>query len=791
MRYPYLFDAMALDYIYHLPVAETYVTIAILNQDDLPLKEITGYVTGGSISVSSSSLIRRTGSLSLVTNPYETEAIMLHEVTNINNLISLNKRVAVEVGIKNIGGQYLDTDIFWFPLGVYTITNPSVTHDASGIKISLKLNDKMSLLNGTEGGTIPIATILSPYEDRMPQHIISTPVMNADGTWSETSSYPLVQTPIADLIPDLITTYSSIPQSQIVIDNIPRRIRNKMYWGGSVERDPQRLYDVLYLYTITQGSQTTWYASLYGAPAAAKECYVFDVNDTIGYCYTDLVYPEQLASNNKDNVAAILSKIRDKIGNYEFYFDVDGIFHFREIRNNLNQGSAEADILSALDDKYLSNMMNEHQGIAYDLTNSHYISSYVNNPNYLKVKNDITVWASGTSDKLPRRYHLIIDIPEPFHAYEYTTYQDESGVIRARDVSISTSGFQPLDIRMNMYLYYLYCYEKEQEDGVKSGVGHSKLAQELIDFWPTIYDVRPGANTFLSEDYETFNYYFDMIDATQAIAHQDLAQLAIKNIGQRDIVLEDKYSNCLFATSTELNINFVKDEGEYYLFHRGNTSSSTPLQFVLTQRQQDIGNSEAVQILYEEVHNGECVYTTTYSLTGSVLKQNNEYLITTPTAFFTSPISMVFTNDESAGRIVCSLNDTTDAQVLQRTLGEQDIIRIIITFPNRNQTAKNECTTYAHPYIVVAPDIYDHLKLGYKLTPASEYVRSVLHEYIGYNNSITLTSIPLYHLDVNSRISVEDDASDIHGDYIIQSLTIPLDLSGKMTINATKAVERI
>ena len=75
--------------------------------------------------------------------------------------------------------------------------------------------------------------------------------------------------------------------------------------------------------------------------------------------------------------------------------------------------------------------------------------------------------------------------------------------------------------------------------------------------------------------------------------------------------------------------------------------------------------------------------------------------------------------------------------------------------------------------------------------PLYDTLRSVIHQHLSYNNNINITSLPVYRLDANMRISVNNDESDIHGDYIIKSISLPLGITGNMTINAQKAVERI
>jgi hypothetical protein len=54
-----------------------------------------------------------------------------------------------------------------------------------------------------------------------------------------------------------------------------------------------------------------------------------------------------------------------------------------------------------------------------------------------------------------------------------------------------------------------------------------------------------------------------------------------------------------------------------------------------------------------------------------------------------------------------------------------------------------------------------------------------------------LTTIPIYYLEPNTRITVNDPVSGMKGDYIINSMTIPLDIGGTMTIQATRALEKL
>jgi len=67
----------------------------------------------------------------------------------------------------------------------------------------------------------------------------------------------------------------------------------------------------------------------------------------------------------------------------------------------------------------------------------------------------------------------------------------------------------------------------------------------------------------------------------------------------------------------------------------------------------------------------------------------------------------------------------------------------------------------------------------------------MLHEYTSYNENISITSLPIYYLEPNTRVSVFDPDSNIKGDYIIDSISFSFDSQGLMNINATRALERI
>lgn len=74
---------------------------------------------------------------------------------------------------------------------------------------------------------------------------------------------------------------------------------------------------------------------------------------------------------------------------------------------------------------------------------------------------------------------------------------------------------------------------------------------------------------------------------------------------------------------------------------------------------------------------------------------------------------------------------------------------------------------------------------------AFDALNTYVYNHAHCAETITITSLPVYYLEPNTRISVKDDNSGINGEYIINKITLPLQHSGTMSISATKAVERL
>ena len=148
--FDYLNDMDFLIALDKLNIKTHYAKIILLSFDEKPIREIQGNITAGSLSVNGSSSVRRTINLTMLANENNSD------IENIDNEISINKKVKVFVGYNNPLKSYARYgDIIWFPCGLFVLSNASAARSTSGWTISISGKDKMCLLDGTAGGTFP------------------------------------------------------------------------------------------------------------------------------------------------------------------------------------------------------------------------------------------------------------------------------------------------------------------------------------------------------------------------------------------------------------------------------------------------------------------------------------------------------------------------------------------------------------------------------------------------------------------------------------------------------------
>ena len=668
-NYDYLSDSAFLKKVDLMRVKEQYVKITLLHfiTED-PIQEIQGRISAGNINVNGDSAIRRTGSLTFVADLAE------NDITNMDNLITANKKVEIEIGFKNTTKEYTNYSILWFPLGIFVITDVSITHSLADASITLNIKDKMCLLNGECGGIIPASAtfgeLVTEYED-------GTSVVE--------------EVPMFDIIRTVVSQFGGEQLGRIIINDLPLRGKQVLRWNGS---SPLYIY---YKYD-NSGKKAYYFSSNENDVKKNTDMYqVYEPGMNVGYKYTDLTFPGELTANAGDSVVTILDKIKGALGNYEYFYDIHGNFVFQEIKNYLNTAKSTVD---------LNNFNNENYEIdyggssVYSFDDATLITSYTNTPNFLGIKNDFVQWgikedSSGISSVI--RYHVAIDEKpkcnqDGYKCFFYTTNNWCDNTTVFAGMAIDSGNTMP-DNPINGYFYkvngIIYKYDKDtftptdyketvivptdwRTELYFRGLQASVLGldtgyywAELKNEWPRIYDIQNGKfkDIYINNPTE-IPFYLDFID-TQS----EVGNLSVSNIGRRTSAKSSNDINCVFAPEFP------------------------------------------------------------------------------------------------------------------------DLIIIDASSATRKEE-QQECERNGQDYIQLQSNFYDKLITSSGHNAAFDAIRDELYTATSFNESISVVAVPIYHLEPNTRITVKDEVSGIKGDYIINSISLPLDINGTMSLSCKRALQR-
>ncbi len=380
------------DILYDIIAQQTksiYSIIELLDWEEEKIDEIQGVVSDGSLNISGDSSVRRTCSLTM--NVKEG----MESITDPNNLISMNKKIKIKLGVSNNLPQYQEMgDVVWFNLGIFILTSANMNRSLSGNSLSITAQDKMALLTGDIGGII---------EGMLEVNRVA--VIDDEGNES------LSMLSIPEIIYYAVAGLGGEDRSKIIINDVPTEIKTPMMWYGE---NP--------LYLRADNTTTT-------NPAEAVR--TIEQNEYAGYILEPFYYPGEFYKQPGDTVASILDDIKNMLGNYEYFYDTEGNFVFQEVKNYLNTSFTPIDKLGNGD--YIANF--DKAPHVFSFREREIVSTYSNNPIWSNIKNDFIVWGMANETKGPVMYHLAVDDKPTFVENDkpWQQYLIEYGDVNPRD----------------------------------------------------------------------------------------------------------------------------------------------------------------------------------------------------------------------------------------------------------------------------------------------------------------------------------------------------------------------
>ena len=442
---------------------EIYAKIISLSFDEKPQEQIEGRVSSGSINIDGTSTVRRTCNLTLIAKD-----------VNITDFYwGVSNKFTLEIGLKNnINKDY--PDIIWFKQGIYVITSFNSSLTNSNYTISINGKDKMCLLNGEIGGSLPSSIDFGKidiYEDTYTevqikdytQYVANKYYIYENGEYkislSEFNEKTKYYTKdillrqdslkLKDIIKEAVHEYGKELYHNIIINDLDNyglelleyrgdkplyllydeaaQIYTQMVIdedfsigdGYTISTCPQynnaidSLNDGRYIFTLEDGKEYSATKVEYGA--------------TAGYRTTDLTYPGDLISSVGESLTSILDKIKNTIGAFEYFYDIDGRFIF-QAKKIYSQNSWNT--LVNADDNIFARDAIEESPYSYSFEDVNLIQQFQNTPAINNVKNDYSIWGTrkgitGAEIPIHARY-AIHNKPVYYHSYDgniYTTLE--------------------------------------------------------------------------------------------------------------------------------------------------------------------------------------------------------------------------------------------------------------------------------------------------------------------------------------------------------------------------------
>ena len=699
----YLLDKEFLKKVDSYYQREVYAKVVSLDFDENPIAEIQGNVTQGTINVNGDSAVRRTCNLTLVTSS-----------VNVNEIDwSLRTKFRLFIGLKNFIDPKYD-DILWFKQGTFVITSFSSQLNQQGYTITLQGKDKMCLINGDIGGNLFASHDFGKIETK-----------HSDGTST------LDDIPIYDIIREALHVYALEPYANIIINDLE---------GCAVELIDFKAKDtILYLITNNATNSTNMYFSNSALGHHIKTLQdngqkivdggTFTYNneqwtlvkavgygETVGYRQTVLTYVGDLISAAGGTVTSILDSIIKMLGEFEYFYDVDGRFIFQ--RKRIYYNIPWTNVVVGEDETYYQNAANTSSSV-YEFNRGLLVESFSNKPLVNNIKNDFAVWGKmqGTSTEIPIHLRYAIDqTPSYYRSYSNSNIYSSA-----------------------VYDWRELIYQMAQDNNIYRG-NIEKINTQLKD------------NSLTAEEREAL--------LTQLVENEEI-YLQTRNTGY-----EGYYADML---------------GFWRYLYSTDGKKFDPLTGILV----DMEMSE----WYDWQMNG---YWNPGYIDWINDPQDPKY-----GANFKQPQTLMFWIDfidpwselgkyavNVIGRRPKVVNDSDVKAIFFR-----DTPNVLFLDPQSDEIVEDSNLSYIR--FNIPPSFKNYFTMSSQGKSAKETLDNLVYQHTYYQESITLSAIPIYYLEPNTRIVVEDEASGISGEYLIKSYSLSLSHDGMMSITATKAADRI
>ena len=787
-----------------------WAKIIALNWDEYPLEEITGRITSGSINIDGASAVRRTCSLTLAANE-----------VNINNFYwSLNTKFRVEIGLENwINPDY--PDIIWFKQGTFIISTFSCSAGVNNYTINIQGKDKMVLLNGEVGGVVPASWDFGTEDVTMEDGTIQNNpipikdiVLQAVHEYAQEGWQNIIVNDLDDYGIELLEYEGGTPLYYIIQydggANDSREVVNMTLKGdmpcwvrqdtwsngrqigdrwiattiselenaggtGDTSSAGQLCYEKL-MEQLDPSGAVTETANYLRAVVTLKDPNSGITDEDLytiakitkdnglqvcGYRICDIIYPYDLIASPGEALTSVLDKLVKMLGNFEYFYDVDGRFIFQKKKTYL--------------DVSYNNILNEHSiseevwadnsefssKYSYTFDKNTLVSSFQNNPNLSNLKNDYSLWGQRKQGDIEVPIHMRYAIdhkPVYYKTWDGIVYISEQGMQKYGEIGDVVDWRELIYQMANDYRRhyrdedFLITLRDNNKIGTeylypKGYTGYEKyyidfemnLSQGIVAYWRELYnpDVR---NSELRDEKV---HYQQVKDKVEMIKESELEDWSPSKIYSKSDLVRYKdtyYRSITDNNQTEPQSKEAKWVSDYYVVY--NSDGWNP---------DILNNPEMLNFWFDFLDTDGFLNRYSVCNIGQRSKAANDDKI--KAIYFRETPNVIF---ELADDI---------SQANWRKPG------------------------YAH--IRIPKGLDNMFSISSRGKNAMDVVQEYLYTYTYPVSAVTLNVVPIYYLSPNTLIYVDDEATGVVGEYIMQKFSFQFGVTAQMTINAVETAKRI
>lgn len=794
------------------------IKIIALTPDELPAEEIVGHPTGGSINIEGTSAMRRSCDLTLAT-----------ETQNISDYLwTFNRKFKVQIGVEN-NIDPTQPNVIWFDQGVYIINSFSASYSTSNCTISIKGTDKMCLLDGSVGGIINSQTVFDSYE-----------VVEEDYSRK-------IKAPLRQIIRDMVYQFGKEQMHNIIINDLDKT---------GLELLEYRYDTPLYLLRPATGAQSNQYTQAtlnknfggHDLSTLQYDKYAIDgsftpgsnitvdgeifyvmkieAGETAGFREVELTYPGDLIAQPGETVVSVLNKIKTVLGDYEYFYDIDGRFVFQQKKVYLN--TAWSPIITNENEQSYVDPYALTTPYSYNFSDTALFTSFNSNPTITNLKNDFTVIGTKDSgaqihmryaiDKKPKYYKTIAVSQKELEAYNkkfgfnvqpqssqvywYGTNPGEGVKVDWREILFHMQK----DYRKYGHLdnFLLKVAEANPEYYSTGITGYEQYYIDIEGFWRYLFT--PLEELRELPGVEQQEYYWGMrFPATCDNDKQD--QTKIVRLNDEEKIGFPEFKDGHYPKDTTIRVKFTRG-------HIGGNKDIF-LQIAQTDKEKEKCEDMGKKVILTSGNNVPVIepgqyYIFYYEPTKDggngawILRKESTYFEENRPeshpgwrkAVYEAPSQLLFWFDMLEANN-SDLDKYSVKAVGSRSRVENDKSVKAIWYGDTPQVIfdSDGYENNSRPgmkYFNVNEAYYaDMFSRSAQGKSAKDALDSLLYNYTYCTDSITIQSVPIYYLEPNTLIYIDDPQTGIRGDYLITRISLPLTYNGTMSLTGTKMVPRL